>query len=275
MELYRILFGITLGIYGVAAALYLWRMVGKPAWPLRVATSTAMTGFVVHAAVMVTRGVQIHHAPLFSLLESLLFTAWVLVAIYLVIERRHRYTGLGTFIFPAAIILLILGVVFQHGTSTSLHPAFQSNWSIVHITSSLISYACFALAFSAALGYLLQEHLLKTKRIGALQQHLPSLEAVDRLAYEMVMLGFLTLTVGIVTGAIWAQSAWTHFWSWDAKETWSLVTWIVYAVYLHMRIISGWQGKWANRLLIAGFCCVVITYFGVSFFSKSLHSYKW
>lgn len=275
MSLLIILLIITLACYAGAAVLYLLGMLGESAPSSRRPACIALTGLCFHTLVLVARGVAVHRVPFYNLFESLMFTAWVLVAIYLLVERRFRATALGTFICLAAIAMLVLAVVLPKGVSETLLPSLNSRWSVVHITSSLISYACFALAFGAALGYLVQERLLKQKIIGRLQQHLPPLRLVDHLAYEMVMLGFLTLTLGIVTGSIWAQEAWGSFWNWDPKETCSLVTWLVYAVYLHMRGIQGWHGKWANRLLISGFLCVLTTYIGINFFGGGLHVYKW
>jgi cytochrome c-type biogenesis protein CcsB len=249
-------------------------MLREPGPPLRVATATAGVGLAFHAATLTVISLRGQHLPFFNLFESLMFTAWVLVAIYLFIEYRYGISALGAFVCLVALGMLATAVALPKGIDTDLlSPALRSPWSTIHITSSLVSYACFALAFGASIAYLWQERLLKAKRLGLLHQHLPPLHTVDRLAYEMVMLGFFTLTVGIVTGALWAESAWGHYWSWDPKETWALVTWLVYAGYLHIRVISGWQGKWANRLVMTGFACVLVTYFWVSFFINGLHSY--
>jgi len=269
-----VLLGITLACYGVAAVVYLWRMLREPGPPLKVATMIALLGLIFHAGALVARGVVERHVPFFNLFESLLFTSWVLVALYLFIEFRHRITALGAFVCFAALGMLLLAMALPKEIALALQgPQMGNPWSVPHIASSLISYACFALAFGASLAYAWQQRLLKAKRFSVLQKHLPPLHTVDRLAYEMVMLGFFTLTIGIVTGAMWAESAWGKYWSWDPKETWALVTWLVFAGYLHVRIISGWQGKWTNRLVITGFACVLITYFWVSFFIKGFHSY--
>jgi len=274
MGIDAVLLGITLALYGIAAVIYLWRMLRQPAPPLRVATGIMLLGLASHAATLIISSAGSRHLPLFNLFESLMFTAWVLAAIYLFIEHRFGITALGAFVCLAALGMLALAVAMPKGIETGLLIAAEhSPWSTIHIASSLISYACFALAFGASLAYLWQQRLLKAKRLGLLHQHLPPLHTVDRLAYEMVMLGFFTLTVGIVTGALWAESAWGNYWSWDPKETWALITWLVYAGYLHIRVIGGWQGKWANRLVMTGFACVLITYFWVSFFIRGLHSY--
>ena len=168
--------------------------------------------------------------------------------------------------------MVLLGNAEISHVSASLSPALRSNWRYLHILCALTSYASFVLSFAAAIGYLVQEAMLKAKRF-TLIQHLPSLDDADRLAYRMVAFGFLLLTCGIVTGSIWAQSAWGSYWSWDRKEIWSLFTWLVYAVYLHVRILQRWHGKWATRLLIFGFCCIIMTYLGVTYWGGSLHRY--
>lgn len=272
MGIDAVLLGITLACYEVAAIVYLWRMLREPGPPLKVATMIALFGLAFHAGTLAARGVIAERVPFFNLFESLLFTSWVMVGLYLFLEFRHRITALGAFTCFAALCMLVLALALPK--ADVLPASVTANaWSIPHIASSLFSYACFALAFGATLAYAWQQRLLKAKRLGVLQQHLPPLHTVDRLAYEMVMLGFFTLTIGIVTGALWAETAWGDFWSWDPKETWALITWLVFAGYLHVRIISGWQGKWANRLVITGFACVLITYFWVSFFVKGMHSY--
>ena len=123
--------------------------------------------------------------------------------------------------------------------------------------------------------YSIQERMLKEKRISVIRRRLPSLDAADRFAYKMVSLGFPMLTVGIITGSLWAQTAWSSYWNWDPKETWSLITWLIYAAYLHVRIISHRRGKWANRLLVIGFLCVLMTFIGVNLVDSGLHTYRW
>ena len=203
---------------------------------------------------------QLHRMPFTNLSESLVFLAWVLVAIYLVMERSYRITALGAFAAVVGLCLTVAGTALPRSVNTALLPALRSHWSAIHIVSCLISYACLILAFGAALCYVIQEYLLKKKRITVLHRRLPSLDVADRLAYKMVSLAFPMLTLGIITGALWAQSAWGRYWGWDPKETWSLITWLVYAAYLHVRIVSRWRGKWASRLLVAGFVSIVATY---------------
>jgi cytochrome c-type biogenesis protein CcsB len=266
---------ISAVLYGLAAALYLWSILAGTEITRRAALVTGTMGFLAHTALMVYLGIILKRAPVINLFESLMFLSWAMVGACLPAERKYRIPALGAFVMSLSVCIVVLASALPKGISTSLQPALQSQWSIIHITSCLLSYTSFVLAFGAAVCYVIQEHMLKSKRVTVLRKRLPPLHVADRLAYKMVSFGFPMLTLGIVTGSLWAQSAWNSYWSWDPKETWSLITWLVYATYLHVRIVSRWQGKWANRLLIAGFVCVIATYFGVNFLGSGLHKYNW
>ena len=275
MELSTVLFGVTLAFYCVAGVLFLWSLKAEPGLTTGGAFGFGVLGLAVHSAGLVTRGIQQHRVPFTNLFESLVFFAWALMAVYLVMDRGHRITALGAFASLVASAAIACGLLLPKDVSESLLPALQNRWSTIHIASCLIGYAGFVLAFGSALGYILQESMLKAKRINVFQKRLPPLDVMDRFAYKTVALGFPMLTLGVVTGALWAQAAWGSYWHWDPKETWALVTWLVYAAYLHVRIVQGWRGKWANRLLMTGFACVLVTYFGVNFLASGLHKYNW
>jgi cytochrome c-type biogenesis protein CcsB len=151
-----------------------------------------------------------------------------------------------------------------------LLPALKSNWLIAHVMTCFVGYAAFAIAFGLSGMYLLKGR--QTGASGSLLSHLPDAGVLDELNHQMVMFGFLFLTVGIITGAVWANSAWGRYWGWDPKETWSLITWFVYATVLHARLMRGWHGKRIAFLSIAGFIAVLFTYFGVNYL-PGLHSY--
>ena len=270
-----VLFGIAMALYCGGAVLYLWSLVGGPGLMSRAGTASVGVGLAVHTAGIVVTGIELGRAPFANLFESLMFVAWALVGIYLLVQRTYRISAIGAFVSLTALGTMLFASAMPREVNSALAPALRSHWSSVHVAACLIGYAGFALAFAAALGYMLQERLLKAKRISVVQKHLPSLDAMDHLAYRMVSLAFPMLTVGIITGALWAQPAWGSYWSWDPKETWSLITWLVYAAYLHVRVVRGWRGKWANRLLVAGFGCMLITYFGVNFLGYGLHTYNW
>ncbi len=269
------LFGMTLVLYGISAVLHLWGITSKSGAVGRGATGSGIAGLGLLTLAIAVHGIEQRRLPFATMLESLTFVAWALTAIYLLMQRRSRITALGAFagVIAFAAVGVYAFVMPQEISNALLRGMLGNRWSAVHIVSSLAAYASFVLAFGAAVGYMLQERMLKAKRITLLQRHLPSLDSLDDLAYRMVAFGFPMLTLGVITGAIWAQTAWGTYWGWDPKETWSLITWLVYAAYLHVRIVQGWRGKWSNRLLVIGFGCVLITYVGVTLFMPGHHSH--
>jgi cytochrome c-type biogenesis protein CcsB len=205
-------------------------------------------------------------APLSNFYESLIFFSWCLPALGLLAFRRNFQGYLGA--LAATISCLLLAYASFGGVDASLKPlmpALKSNWLLIHVVTCFLGYSAFAVAFGAGLLYLLQEKRPRPT--------LPALPQLDRLLYRAVMLGFLLLTLGILTGAVWAESAWGRYWSWDPKETWSLITWLIYAALLHARLLKGWHGRRIAWLSILGFMAVLFTYFGVSFLLSGLHSY--
>jgi len=136
-----------------------------------------------------------------------------------------------------------------------------------------LGYGTFAVAFCLAIIYLIQEHQLKRKKPGAFYYRLPSLEVLDFLSHKILSFGFPCLTIAIITGAMWASKAWGSYWSWDPKETWSLITWFIYAALIHTRVAVGWRGRKAAYLAIIGFIFILFTFLGVSLVMKGLHTF--
>ena len=205
-------------------------------------------------------------APLANRYESLVFFSWSLPAVGLIAFRKNLQGWLGAVV--AILACLLLAYASFGGVDSSikpLMPALKSNWLLIHVVTAFLGYAAFALAFGTAILYLVQDRWPRAA--------LPSQAQLDRLLYRATMLGFLLLTLGILTGAVWAESAWGRYWSWDPKETWSLITWLVYATLLHARLVKGWQGRRIAWLAVLGFAAVLFTYFGVSFLLPGLHSY--
>jgi len=153
-----------------------------------------------------------------------------------------------------SIIVLMKG---QLGEATPLMPALKSPWLTIHVLTAAVAYACFALATGLAI---IQLTRAETK-------------ITDGIIYRIVAGGFVMLSLTIVFGAVWAEQAWGSYWSWDPKETWALITWIIYALYLHLHKRLGWKGKTASIMVIAGFVLVLFTFFGVNYLLSGLHSY--
>ena len=213
------------------------------------------------------------HAPLSNLYESLVFAAWAIMLIYLVMEYRTKQRALG--VFPALFAFLAMAYAsFSTGVSSKIQPllpALKSNWLIAHVVTCFIGYAAFAVSFGISILYIARESKKETAK--GSQSLLPDLRQIDEINYQMVLFGFLWLSLGIITGSVWADLAWGAYWSWDPKETWSLITWLIYAALLHARTMKGWRGSRVAWLSIIGFGCVLFTYFGVNFLLGGLHSY--
>jgi cytochrome c-type biogenesis protein CcsB len=210
------------------------------------------------------------HIPLSNQFESMVFCALVFIFIYLVIEYKVKTKTLGAFVIPVAFLLLALTTLtgwFSHEIQP-LVPALQSNWLPCHVITCIIGYAAFAFSFEVSIIYLIAIAApQKTQRI------LPDESVLDYVNYKAIAIGFSMLTIGIITGAAWADYAWGSYWRWDPKETWSLITWFFYAAFLHARYTYGWRGKKAAILSIVGFGAVIFTYFGVNYLLTGFHSY--
>ncbi len=163
--------------------------------------------------------------------------------------------------------------VLPREINPSLNPVLKSYWLGIHTTLAFLGDAAFAMAAGVGVMYLIQERYVKSKHPGGLFQRLPSLQVLDELNYRLITLGFPLLTLAILTGVIWANTAWGSYWRWDPKEVWSLITWLIYALVLHLRLTVGWRGKKAAFLSIVGFILIIFTFFGVNLLLKGLHAF--
>ena len=202
--------------------------------------------------------------PLSNFYESLVFFSWSLPFLGLVAFRRHLYSYLGLVLSLLACLLLAYASLGVDSAIKPLMPALKSNWLLIHVVTCFLGYAAFALGFGTAVLYLLARPARKS---------LPDRPSLDHLMYQATIVGFILLTLGILTGAVWAETAWGRYWSWDPKEVASGVTWLIYAALLHARLTKGWQGRRIAWLAVLGFVAVLFTYFGVSFLLPGLHSY--
>ena len=269
-----IILSVTTFVYGLAAFLYIVSWVFKKEAPGKLALWTAVLGLAGNTAGIILRWIEsyqlgIGHAPLSNLYESLVFFSWTIVIIYLFVERKYKNRTIGAFVTPLAFFAMAYASL-QSNSIQPLIPALKSNWLIAHVITCFIGYAAFAIAFGTSWMYLIKK--IDTKEKSPLLKRFPKANILDELTYQMIMLGFLFLSIGIITGAVWANSAWGRYWGWDPKETWSLITWFIYATMLHAKMMRGWHGKRIAYLSIAGFAAVLFTYFGVNLL-PGLHSY--
>ena len=254
-----IILSVVTFIYGLAGFLYIFAWIFKKTLPARLATWVVILGVGGNTAGIVLRWVESYqlgfgHAPLSNLYESLVFFAWTISVIYLYIERRYENQTIGAFAAPLAFLALAYASLSPNISDRiqPLLPALKSNWLIAHVISCFIGYAAFAIACGISIMYILKQR--DAGAAGSLLDRLPSSGVLDELTHQLVMFGFLFLTAGIIT------------------ETWSLITWFVYAILLHARMMRGWRGKRIAVISIVGFAAVMFTYFGVNYL-PGLHSY--
>lgn len=264
-------------VYGFSAVLYISAWIFGKESPARIARVTAIAAMAGNLAGFLLRWSESYghgygHIPLSNLYESLVFFALAIALISVGIELRYRNPMITTFAMPLAFIALAYASLSPAISDKiqPLIPALKSNWLTAHVVTCFLGYAGFATAFGIGVMYLVREAM--PVREGGLISRLPEGYILDELIQKTVMFGFLFLTVGIITGAVWANSAWGSYWSWDPKETWSLITWFVYAIMLHLRFMRGWSGARIAVISIIGFMAVMFTYFGVNFL-PGLHSY--
>ncbi len=267
-------------IYFAAFIFYLIRMIRDENIWGRLASVTAFVGLAAQTAALILRWMEsyrmgIGHAPLSNFYESLIFFAWTVVLLYLVFEWRIKNKSLGTFVVPIAFLAMAFASLSPNINSRiqPLIPALQSNWLTSHVMTCFMGYAAFTIACGFGIMYFiknLDRHA--GSRSWSILRFLPAMNILDELIYQSTALGFVFLTLGIITGSVWAHYAWGSYWSWDPKETWSLITWLVYATMLHVRLVREWRGKRIALMAIIGFACVMFTYLGVNYL-PGLHSY--
>ncbi|MCL4492094.1 MAG: c-type cytochrome biogenesis protein CcsB [Nitrospirae bacterium] len=229
-------------------------------------------GFLIHSSSIIYRYFAAGHLPITSMHEASSFFAWCVVLIFFLLEYKYKIGIMGSFILPVVFVLMLSSSVLPRGIHP-LSPVLQSYWLGIHTFLAFLGNASFAVAFGVGIMYLLQEHYLKSKHLHGLFKRLPSLQILDEINYKLISLGFPLLTLAIITGALWAESAWGSYWRWDPKEVWSLTTWFIYALVLHVRLTAGWRGRKAAILSIIGFSVILFTFFGVNLLLKSLHSF--
>ena len=253
-----LLFPLTAAAYVIASAIffvYLFR--GDTA--SRLPTTVLLFGFVVHTMALTSRFFQEGFAAVAVMGKALLFHAWLMVGIYLLMQLKYRLTVLGGIVSPLAFLMTLAAFAVGSG-SAEIPPGFRTFWLPLHVTLAFLGNAVFALAFGVSLIYLLQERRLKHKRMTALMKRFPSLESLDRLNYTLLVWGFPLMTLGIITGSLWAGIHWGNYWSWDPRQISSAIAWLLYGALLHGRITAGLRGKKAALLTMFGFC-VVLGYF--------------
>ena len=272
---------------------------------IQIGRISSITANLLLIFILASRWIVAGYFPLSNLYESLLFLTWTLLTIYLYLENKTKSKLIGATLVPVALLItafanLTLSPDMQK--ASPLVPALQSNWLMMHVSMMMLSYATLIMGsllcilflviskyqdvdlqivddsslplYNVMLDYYEAKLFAPSDEISELGK-LKLLQSLDNWSYRIIGLGFPFLTIGIIAGGVWANEAWGSYWSWDPKETWALITWIVFATYLHSRITKGWEGKKTAILGGLGFFVIWICYLGVNFLGKGLHSYGW
>jgi len=258
-------------VYVLATASYVGFVAKKmKAWA-SIGRTLLCAGLALHTASLVVRTVATGHPPFLNLYEYMLAFTWGAAAVYLMLEFLTKSQAYGGFVVPLITAFCFLTYRLP-STAEHVMPALKGPWLIPHITSAILAYASFTVAFVLAILYLVKERAERNPA-SFWNSRLPALKTLDQTVYRTIAFGFLMQTTLVIMGAVWAQYAWGRYWGWDPKETWSLITWFIYAAYLHTRVTMGWRGRKSAIVAVAGFAAVLFTLFGVSLLLTGLHSY--
>jgi cytochrome c-type biogenesis protein CcsB len=266
------IFYISLVFYLFSTFFYLLYLVVYKKGVERVGYYSLFAGFFIHLLSTLFRYIHAGYTPITNIYESLSFFALAIAGFFLYLKRFYKIEILGCIILPVLSIMLIWASTFP-AEIRPLPPVLKSYWLPIHTIFSFVGNAIFFISFFVSILYLVVERGIKKKRVLPFSGRFPSLETLDLINYRCMSYGFPFITVGIITGSIWAGFAWGSYWNWDPKETWSLITWIVYAILLHNRLAIGWRGRKTAYMMIIGFLSILITFLGVNLFIGGLHSY--
>lgn len=272
----------ALAFLGVTAALILYVAYAIARRPVlaRLALRIVIAAVVFQSLSLMLRTVHARMLPEHSWYfpwnnwyESLVFFALVILIEYVLVQKYLHVPILGVFVTPLAWGAMLVAVHSPYGMKIpDSPPAFHSVWLSMHVPVMFIAYSALAIAFTIGLAYLIQEWQIKSRHPSDMIYELPSLDDLDRLICRVILWAQPVLTLGLLLGARWAYSVWGRYWGWDAKETWALITWLIYMIYLSLRFVGGWRGRKTVYLSMIGFVIMIFTYVGVNYLS-SLHGF--
>jgi cytochrome c-type biogenesis protein CcsB len=260
----------TLGLYALSTAAYLAFLFIQKKALHRWGVGLLSAGFGVHTLVIGYATFATGHIPVNTLRDTLSFACWAVAGVFLLFHYRYRLKIMGIFAAPLTAATMAL-VAVMPATTMAAKPVLKSFWLVAHVTFIFIGEAGMALACGLGILYLIQEKAIKSKKPGFFFRRLPSLGQLDAAGYACILGGFLMMTLGLIMGLVYAKNVWGRFWSWDPKEVWSGITWLLYAVMIHMRLSVGWHGRRSAVMAIIGFAVVLFTFLGVNLFLSGHH----
>jgi cytochrome c-type biogenesis protein CcsB len=261
---------IVIICYILGALGYVLFLIQQKAWWHQTGLYMMAAGLLLHTGILAHGFVATGEIQVHNLRETLSIASWAMAGIFIGFQFIYRLKVLGVLAAPFAAGTMI-ATSFLSKEPAHSESVFNSIWFLLHIITIFLGDAAFALACGLGLFYLIQERTIKQKKRGFFFRRLPSLERIDTIGYACIMVGFTMLTIGLITGFAYAKSIWGRFWSWDPKEIWSGITWLLYAALIHGRVSLGWRGRKAAIFSIIGFVVLMFTFFGVNFILKGHH----
>lgn len=262
---------LALGLYFLGLVHSVLTVLRKKETFFKPAAAAMIAGFICHAASIGIQAYRLQSFPLTQLYESFSFFAALAVPVFFIVYSKYKIPSLGVFVFPM-IFLMTFMANMAYDQSDAIPAVLMSNWLYIHTPLVILGYVALFIAFSAAVLYLIQERELKSKHPRMFYNRFPSLEVCDDLAYRSLAIGFPLMTLGMISGVLWAHTASWSKWEFDPKIQLAFITWVIYLLLIHYRLIAGWRGKKAAYLAIAGFVGVLVTFMGANYLG-GLHTF--
>jgi cytochrome c-type biogenesis protein CcsB len=264
---------------GTPAALVTGSPLARPGWWVRSALALTIVGLIAHVTGILLRGISEDRVPWGNMYEFITAITCMAVIVLIVAALRYQAYYIGLFVLIPVVFALGVAVTVIYTPAGSLVPALQSYWIAIHVTAMIVASGLFMVGAVTTAMYLAADRHERRLAAGqpsgtaGIMMHLPRALVLDRLSYRAILFAFPVWTFGIMAGAIWADHAWGRYWGWDPKETWSFITWVVYAGFLHARATGGWRGRRAAYIQLAGFACLMFNLIGINLWVTGLHSY--
>ncbi len=233
----------------------------------KLANYTALLGFFFNTLTIVFRVINSNYFPITNIYEFGIFFIWFIVLIFLILTYYHKIK-IGVIILP--ITLILTGIISSfYQVSNPIIPELKSNWLVVHVLSAVVAYGSFAVSFAFSVIYLWKNEIQDSRIV----KLLPPLNIIEEYLHKSIFFAMPFLTLVIITGSIWAEYVWGTYWQWDPKETWSLITWLIYAIYIHGKVVKNWRGTKLAIWSVLGFIFMIATFILVNILLPGLHNY--
>jgi len=261
-------FWTAVGLYGLSTFSYIFGLIAKQEKLFTVGLFSALAGFIPHVTVIGLRWSATGITPFISISESLILGVFMTILLFLIFQfSTKKVRPLGVLVMPVSFVLMGWAGTLMKEVAATIAPALQSGWIWVHIVGASAGFA--AVLIAAGLGLL---YLLKEKNSGGIYEKLPELSAIDNLGYRFVAGGFIMFGLMMISGCFWANQVKGNYWNWDPVEVWSLVTWLIYGIYLHLRVTFGWRGKRLAWYALIALIAMIVSYWGIPFSVETFHT---